>query len=89
MSKAEKVKIGHVMCLTPGCNTKVPVRQNTATGALSFPCIECGAPSYAKKDGSEHYANVMARMIPLDTSQDVPKDPTNPPAKPPQRTIFG
>jgi hypothetical protein len=65
MKKPVKTKTGHVMCLTPGCNTRVPVRKNEATGALSFPCIECGAPSYAKNDGSEHYRNTMARLIPL------------------------
>lgn len=60
-----KVKIGHVDCLTPGCNTRIPVRQNPETGALSYPCIECGAPNYAKADGSAHYHSVIKRMTPL------------------------
>lgn len=88
MIKALKVKIGHVMCLTPGCDTKVPVRKNEATGALSFPCIECGAPSYAKNDGSSHYANTMKRLIPLATSQDVPKPPVPAPDKTSKPFLF-
>lgn len=89
MKKPLKIKIGHVMCLTPGCNTKVPVRRNEATGALSYPCIECGNPAYAKNDGSEHYQNTMARLIPLDTCQDVPKPPEPAPASTSKRTLFG
>lgn len=89
MMKPVKVKIGHVMCLTPGCDTKVPVRRNEATGALSFPCIECGAPSYAKNDGSDHYANTMARLIPLATSQHVPNPPPPAPAKTQRDPLFG
>jgi hypothetical protein len=65
MMKPVKIKIGHVMCSTPGCNTKVPVRKNDATGALSFPCIECGAPHFAKNDGSQYYQSVLDRMTPL------------------------
>ncbi|MYM96247.1 hypothetical protein [Duganella vulcania] len=88
MKKPLKIKIGRLMCLTPGCNTKVPVRRNEATGALSFPCIECGNPAYAKNDGSEHYANTMARLIPLETSQDVPKTDVPAPAKTSPKSIF-
>jgi hypothetical protein len=65
MMKPVKVKIGHVMCTTEGCDTRVPVRKNEATGALSFPCIECGAPHFAKNDGSQYYQSVLARMTPL------------------------
>ncbi|HEX8611945.1 MAG TPA: hypothetical protein VF800_11720 [Telluria sp.] len=92
MIKPLKIKIGHVMCLTPLCNTKVPVRRNEATGALSFPCIECGAPSYAKNDGSAHFANTMSRLIPLPplaTSQHVPPAAAPAPAGTPKGTVFG
>lgn len=95
--KAVKTKIGHVMCLTPGCNTRVPVRKNEATGALSYPCIECGNPAYAKNDGSEHYRNTMARLIPLAVpaapgapapAAAGPAAPPPAPAKPPAKGLF-
>lgn len=70
MKKPLKVKIGHVAC--QNCQTKVPVRKNDATGALSFPCYECGLPGYAKNDGNDYYRDVLNRMTPLDTPQDVP-----------------
>lgn len=89
MNKPVKTKIGHVDCLTPGCKTRIPVRRNDATGALSYPCIECGAPNYAKADGSEHYRSVLARMTPLDTPQHVPDPSPAPLAKPAKATIFG
>lgn len=85
-TKAMKVKIGHVKCLTPGCDTNIPVRQNVETKALSFPCIECGAPNYAKNDGSAHYHSVIARMTPVATPKDVPPEPPKPTAK---ATLFG
>lgn len=89
MKKPLKIKIGHIMCRTPGCNTKVPVRRNEATGALSFPCIECGSPSFAKNDGSEYYAGVLADVIPLETSQDVPAPTAPAPASTSKRGLFG
>jgi hypothetical protein len=89
MNKPVKTKIGHVDCLTPGCKTRIPVRKNDATGALSFPCPECMAPNYAKNDGSDHYKSVLARMTPLATSQDVPNPPPPAPQKPAKATAFG
>ncbi|MFL6675875.1 MAG: hypothetical protein ACJ8LG_21610 [Massilia sp.] len=88
MNKPMKIKIGHVDCLTPGCKTRIPVRKNEATGALSFPCIECGAPNYAKADGSAHYQGVLDRMTPLATSQNVP-NPAPPVAARPKDPLFG
>lgn len=77
------------MCLTPGCNTRIPVRENSETKALSFPCIECGAPSYAKADGSEHYKRTIQRLIPLKTSQDVPTATPAAPVNTTKPTLFG
>lgn len=88
MKKPLKIKIGHIMCRTPGCNTKVPVRRSEATGALSFPCIECGSPAFAKNDGSEYYAGVLADLIPSDTSQDVSKTDVPAPASTSKRGVF-
>lgn len=88
MKKQLKIKIGHIMCRTPECNTKVPVRRNEATGALSFPCIECGSPAYAKNDGSDYYKGVLADLIPLDTSQDVKKTDVPAPASTSKRNLF-
>lgn len=87
--KPVKTKIGHVQCLTPGCDTKIPVRRNDANGSLSFPCIECGAPNYAKNDGSDHYKRTMARLMPLAGAVPAPAPATGPappapvPAAPP------
>ncbi len=70
MTKPVKTKIGHVLCQC--CSTKVPVRKNEATGALSFPCIECGNPAYAKNDGSDFYKRTLARLIPLEAPAPTP-----------------
>lgn len=57
---AEKEKIGHVDC--EHCKKEVTVRINRATGALSFPCHDCGMPAYAKKDGSDYYRDILASV---------------------------
>ncbi len=78
--KPLKPIIGEVDCLTPGCGHAVPVRQNSETKALSFSCMWCGSPAFAKADGSAHYHATLARMRPAEASQDVPV--AKPPAAP-------
>jgi hypothetical protein len=76
--KPQKLLIGKIKC---NCGEFIPVHENTATKTLSYPCGWCGAPSYAKADGSDHYKTTLARVIRPGTAQDDPIDTPPAPVK--------
>jgi hypothetical protein len=77
-TKPQKLLIGKIKCT---CGEIIPVHENTATKTLSYPCGWCGAPSYARADGSNHYQTTLARVIRSEPPKEVPIEPPPAPVK--------
>lgn len=73
--KSVKVPIGEITCLGPKCNHTVPVFKDSNTGSLSFSCMWCRAPGYAKNDGSQHYNDIMEQVELNKAAKAVPTEP--------------
>ncbi|MGZ5817890.1 MAG: hypothetical protein ACXWJD_04000 [Burkholderiaceae bacterium] len=89
MAIRPKNKIGFIKC--DCCGKENAVKEDAATGTISFGCGDCDSPLYAKK-GTDWFNHIMAKVrkitMPIPDDLKNKENPTPAPAKKPA-SIFG
>lgn len=89
-----KSKYGYMKCPTPGCDTRIVVKENER-GTLSWRCDECDGTGYVKKgdaafpkwDGQIEKSARAPAPAPAPKKEDAPKPAPAP--KPAASTLLG